>query len=242
MSSFKQLDTQAIIIMVLFAGVMIYYLIAVFTTPFFSPWALLPPILGWMYIITSEFEWAYFVHLPKFFWTRGSYGTLISPINFHSGARFSVLVAVKYRVVKNLENIKFARRGLSSLSAMINGNVIIEFTGDTERLDNYSGKDADLPEGSYLYDGSISNPYTSTRQTQQKIQMRWLTHQLTIKDGVLEKLSALNLSLSQSDDKSVINVAKKLDLIMKDSLEARKPILMSPQGGSGRQRQQEGEF
>lgn len=225
-------DLSAWIIAVVFFGGIGYFVLALLTTPHFKIASIIPVLVSSIIFYASNWEYMLIVHQPKFHFKTGVLGTLDGPIDFSvPGRRFKAKVWLKRRIFRKLpnkENITVLGGGKEGFLGILTGDVLTEFVGKLSNLRIMTGKYSELEEGSYLYDGSVSGIPVPTEHQLLRNEIDYLDTVIVNNSTMFERLKALATQMAASEDKGVIAYSKKIDLITKEALEARRPIVYYP--------------
>lgn len=232
---------SAYIVLTVVMAVMAAGTFALVNTPGFRPFSLVIPIFAFLLFYLAMFEYMYFFHNPKIVFKTGITATLEGSLDFNqSGGKFKAVLWLKKRIYDQLpgrERLMVSALGLSGAMAWLTRDVRLVWYGNKSKLRGCSCVDrntdtvyeSELPEGSFYYEGSLSGFEVTSENAELGNRLDRAVISLRYHDNLIAALRPLVDQLSAVQNKDVQSVAQQLNFIMKQTLEAQRPIFYQQQ-------------
>lgn len=220
----RRYSITSIILLFGFIAIMVYVIFSYWTQPI-DPWALLPPIISFIFLWFSSGvvgEFVGFVIKQKNFITEGGAVGVLRSITHHQGGMTVARVTTYKRYVKNKELI-VKEDALGGVASLFSATVTIEIPDKTYKFKEIESVYCDAPEGTVMYEGTLSGIKIPSVNDEFKKHIKYLTSVISKQETIVEKAITISSQEAQQQNLDMVESIKKATIALKDIMKAARP-------------------
>lgn len=202
----------------IFMGCYIIITYLAFQTEYFDPLALIPSLIGMLFLYMINFEYtAPFFSNPNFIAMDGTISTVIGCDRSKPGMRTYTIATKPWYAPKNALAPTWS---FKDFMAKLSGQILITLSDTEAKFTVLPRHTYGAPEGAVIYYGGLDKKPVPSVDKVLLSKIDYMTNLLTIYETMVEQFKAVSSTMAQSSNKEVLEASQQISTLVRDITDA----------------------